>query len=792
MRNALFAGTVLGALGLAAAASAQGSPSPGDASAQSPVERPMSTAPEAALQEVVVFGRGQTRQVETINNVDIVKAAPGSSPYKVLSKLPSVNFQSADPFGAYEWAERISIRGFAQNQLGYTLDDVPLGDQSYANDTGLHISRAITSENIARTDLSQGTGSLDTASVTNIGGTLRFYSLDPSRTPAVEADLTYGSEDTKRALLRVETGELPGGGRGYISYSYLGADKWKGDGDQVAHQVNSKYVQPLGEHGALTGFLDYSRRNEHDYQDLSLTLIRKDGYGLDNISNNYPLAQALAKIGSNSGYTGVGITYPGFGKAFPAPYINADDVYFDAGGNRLDYIGGLRLDYDLTEDLKVRATAYGHYNKGVGTYDTPYTPTPSPTDANGIPLSALSLRTTEYRIQREGVVSSATYTLGRHSIEASFWFENNVFHQARRFYPLGPDAPGRDAGDFQNADGAFFTQWLYAFNTKTYDGSLQDTWRVTDAFKVNFGFKAVHVDNTARTLLATSDSLLINGKIDTDEPFLPQVGANYQFDRHNEVFIDYAKNINAFASSHTGNSPFATTQAGFNAIRDGLQPEKTNTVEGGYRFTFPQVEGVLAGYYVKFHNRLLATQVGEGIVGNPTAISNVGGVTSNGFEAAATWRFYPHWSLFGSYSYNNSTYDGDEFDGGGNLIARTAGKTTVDTPKQTAKGELSYDDGSLFFNANAYYLTKRYYTYTNDGTVPSYVTLDLSVGYRFHSLNPVLNGVELQLNVTNATDLRYISTIGTNGFVPSDPTGLFPTLQAGSPREVFGTVRKRF
>ena len=50
---------------------------------------------------------------------------------------------SSDPFGAYEWATRISVRGFGQEQLGFTLDGVPLGNMAYGNDNGLHISRAI-------------------------------------------------------------------------------------------------------------------------------------------------------------------------------------------------------------------------------------------------------------------------------------------------------------------------------------------------------------------------------------------------------------------------------------------------------------------------------------------------------------------------------------------------------------------------------------------------------------------------------------------------------------------------
>ena len=129
--------------------------------------------------EIVVFGKGEARQVQEISQVDIKVQAPGTSPLKAIAKLPGVNFQSADPFGNYEWAQRISIRGFNQNQLGYTLDGIPLGDFSYGNVNGLHISRAISPENIGLTRVMQGAGSLATNATNNLGGTLEFVSRDP-------------------------------------------------------------------------------------------------------------------------------------------------------------------------------------------------------------------------------------------------------------------------------------------------------------------------------------------------------------------------------------------------------------------------------------------------------------------------------------------------------------------------------------------------------------------------------------------------------------------------------------
>ena len=109
------------------------------------------------LEEVIVLGRGETRQVQSITAQQIEYLPPGTSPLKAIEKLPGVNFQSTDPYGAYEWSTRITVRGFNQNRLGFTLDGVPLGDMTYGNHNGLHISRAIPTELVGRTVLSQGT-----------------------------------------------------------------------------------------------------------------------------------------------------------------------------------------------------------------------------------------------------------------------------------------------------------------------------------------------------------------------------------------------------------------------------------------------------------------------------------------------------------------------------------------------------------------------------------------------------------------------------------------------------------
>lgn len=64
---------------------------------------PDDPATPGKIEVVTIFGQGQTRQVQNISRDDLVKVLPGTSPLKTLEKMPGVSFQSADPFGAYEW-----------------------------------------------------------------------------------------------------------------------------------------------------------------------------------------------------------------------------------------------------------------------------------------------------------------------------------------------------------------------------------------------------------------------------------------------------------------------------------------------------------------------------------------------------------------------------------------------------------------------------------------------------------------------------------------------------------------
>ena len=717
-----------------------------------------------SLERVTVsIGRGQLRSVQGLSKADFDAAVPGLSPLATVSRLPGVNFQSADPLGNYEWSARFTVRAFSQNQLGFTLDDVPLGDMSYGNLNGLHVSRAISSENVARAYLSQGTGALETASASNLGGTLQFYSSAPLEKFGLQAAQTLGSSRNRRTFLRLDSGATQLG-EFYLSYTRQTADKWKGEGEQRQEQWNFRYARQFGPHH-LGAFVNTSKRREVDYQDMSLEMINRLGYRWDNY---YPDIQAALK-NSTTHCGNAGSTYD----------ATCDDAYYAGSGLRDDTLGGLTLDAGLSELARLKTTGYWHRNDGRGLWYTPYTASP-----DGTPLS---LRTTEYAIRRHGVVAVLDLELGAHQLKASLWHESNDFDQARRFYAVSPtNVPS--VYDFPSQP--FRTQWQIGFRTRTGQFSVSDTVALARDLTLGAGFKSLRARIDGQVEVGSG---MPSGRITASKGFLPQAGLNYQLSKEDELFISASRNMRAYQGAATGTTPFATTAAGFEAIKDRLRPETSDSVEAGWRTQSRLHEGNLTAYLVNFRDRLLGVTQGAGIVGNPTVLSNVGGVRTLGLEAALSLRLAPGFNWYNSLSLSKSTYRDDVLGkdaGNKDVVVPTRGKRVVDAPDTMVKSIVGYDDGQRFGSLGLDYMSRRYYTYLNDGSVGGRTLLNLSAGCRSRSLGFVAEGT-VTVGVTNLTDKKYIATIGSNGFSNSDPTGTGQTLLPGAPRQVFVSFSAR-
>ena len=745
-------------------------------------------APAAATEspegdEIVIFGRGETRQVQEIEAADIQILTPGTSPIRAIEKLPSVNIQASDPFGNYEWSTRVTIRSFSQAQLGFNLDGIPLGDMQYGNHNGLHVSRAISSENLGVVRVSQGAGAIGTQSTNNLGGTIEYFSMDPLDHFAAEASATYGSNETMRGFVRLNVGS-PDSFRGYVSYGYGATDKYKGEGTQDQHIVNFKGVLPVGE-GELDAWFSYSDRREQDYQDMSLDMLDRLGYDWDNTFPDYDRANLYADIANNidnvnnstgaagpdglSDITGLAPSNPAAGNVFPDGVTTLDDAYYDASGLRKDTLAALGYKTPIGDGGHAAIKGYYHHNEGMGLWGTPYTPSPS-----GVPMS---IRTTEYDISRWGVFASAGFELGFNDVSFGGWYEHNEFNQARRFYGYASRAePDRSFRDYPTDP--FFTQWEFDFTTETLQYHVQDSIDL-GTVKINLGWKGFKVTNEADAVVKY---VYPEGEFTTEDWFQPHAGAVLSIGDHAEVFAGFTQATRAFPS--VNGSIWGTTQAGFDAIKDTIKPETSNTYEIGARYNTSRFNGVLGAYLVDFHDRLLGVASGPDIIGSPSVLQNVGSVRAIGVEAAGDLKLSSTVSVYASYTYTDATYRDDVVDGAGN-VTPLSGKTVVDSPKHMAKGELTYDDGRVFGRVALNYMSERYFNYLNDRSVDGRVIGDAAIGYRFDDEGRY----EIQLNVSNVFDNEYIGTINSAG---TGNSGDRQTLLVAAPRQFFATLKAGF
>ncbi|WP_230482214.1 TonB-dependent receptor [Sphingomonas sp. Leaf21] len=665
---------------------------------------------------IVVTG-GQTRTAVELPGTEIQKILPGVSPLKAIQTLPGVLYITSDPWGNNEQNAQLIVHGFAANQLGYTMDGIPLGDQSYGNYNGLAPQRAVISENVGRVIVATGAGDLATASNSNLGGTIETYSSNPLPTMGIQAAQTVGSYGTSRSFARVDTGTFGGTNSAYISGVRQRARAWDFNGIQGGWQANGKFVHD--DHiGKLTLYFDY---NDMTQPNEDATVFYKPSAG--GTATAAQLYTPYTKPFYYPDFAGYRSNYlSALGNTPTSEGSNYRNYYSDA--QRTDYLAYARYDAKLAPNATWSNTAYYHHNDGAGVVagplgqsittaqaylDPAYATLPSncrfTANNNGIRPSActaittaqaaaagaalvaatggsgLITRTTEYRIDRWGAISALDLTLGAHKIELGGWFEHNSTTQWRRWYAVDVNNPGNSTPYIRPLDVArpLFTQYQGDAKIEQLQLHLQDSWQALDRLLIQAGFKTsaqwasgrFPVQPVAGSLSGLAGGLP-QGRINTLRWFLPAVGATFDLNGHEELYANAQKNLRQYqAYLAGGGSPWFTgSQAAFNAFAQSGRPESSWTYEAGVRSnrSFGNGIGLSAQvnyYHVDFKDRLLAISTnpggiaGGGITGGTSILVNVGNVKTDGVDAAFTLRLGRVLSLYNAASYNLSKYQSD-------------------------------------------------------------------------------------------------------------------------------------
>jgi iron complex outermembrane receptor protein len=790
---------------------------------------------DSDLNSIVVTATRATRSSVDLGNAEIQAQLPGMNPLKAIETLPGVVFTTADPWGANEQNQNLFIHGFNAQQLGYTMDGVPLGDGSYGEWNGLGVSRAVISEIVSRVNLATGAGALGTASTSNLGGVIETFSSDPHHEPGGQLDQTFGSYDAYRTFARMDSGNLGFNSYAYLAYLHQDAKAWDFDGQQGGDQAIAKFVHEGGS-GKLTLYADFSLHT--DPNEDSITLGPNTANAPYTRPFLYPnLAAAEALVASSPG---LNPQKGPFGNYFPN-YHSAEQ--------REDELFYAKYDWSVTDDIKWTNQGYFHNGRGRGVVGGPANasfPTYLPLGAtasssyfagltpqqvvNDYGGTGFATRTTEYAVDRSGFISNLDWEYGQHQLEAGLWFENNFSSQRRRWYPFTaantdmtpydvPSAPSTISGAAALAllqSGATLgntsiTQYGFNGTTKDLQYHLQDQWQALPDLLISAGFKSSLQWASGEFIFQQPGTPLPNGNIDSNNYFLPQIGAIYDLTKDDQLFFNVQENLRQIMVYGAGGlSPWSTQSQGtFDQFKSGSHPERAWVYEAGYRFKHDLGVGLLTGiegqaeyYHVDFSNRLLNitsnSTTGLPILGTFTApqlvLVNVGSVTTNGADLAATLHFGDHVSLYDAISYNRSSYDAnycsslnaDGSCGTGKTVA-TSGKIVADDPKWTDKVVLSLNYGDWEAQLTGDYIGSRYATYINDQSVKSTFVMGLQAAYtmRQNFWDDEPRAIKFSLNAINLNDEKGWSTVNV---AASGNYTAYPL----APRMVFGTVSATF
>ncbi|SHM44280.1 Outer membrane receptor proteins, mostly Fe transport [Duganella sacchari] len=755
------------------------------------------TAPEieaaaAAPIATVEVATRKTRSSVELGKLEMQKILPGINPLKALQTLPGVSFQTADPWGNNEQNLSLFIHGFSGQQLGYTMDGVPLGDQQYGNYNGLSPQRAITSENVGSVILSSGAGDLSTASTSNLGGTIETFSSNPLPNRNVAVQQTVGSYKTSRTFVRFDTGNFGDGNSAYISGVHHEQKAWDFAGRQGGDQINAKFINNSSL-GKLTLYVAYSDKIEPNEDSTVRSASEK--YQPYTRPFMYPnFQQALSYLSATGGTPA-------------ADGNNYRNYYSDA--QRTDYLTYAKFDMNLGENTTWSNQIYYHNDDGVGVVA-------GPIGVAGLPAlfavyfpgqnlkqvfgnSGFATRTTEYAINRNGWLSTLTTEIGDHKLQGGLWLEHNRSSAYRRWYALDVNNP---SSPYDRPGNPLITQYGSEIDNKVAQLHLQDEWRVRPDLALQAGFKSslqfadgqfpVQPKNGA---IANSTALPV-GEIITKKWFLPQIGGRWDITAQDQAFFNVQKNMRQFVTYGGGGaSPWSlSSQGAFDLFKSTAKPETSITYEAGVRTSHKldlggvtAIDGQINVYHVDFKDRLLQispTSVISSIIGgNLAVLTNVGSVKTDGVDLSGTVHFGRNFSLYNALSYNQSKYDNNYVSGKDTVL--TSGKKVPGSPEWMDKFVATANVADTEFQLIGDYVGKRYATYTNDLEVSSYFLTSLSVSGKLPFLNGGwLKNARYRLNITNLTDRKGDLNVvvgaasGTYNTFPIAPRQGFLTLMA--------------
>ncbi len=706
----------------------------------------------------------------------------------VIDNLPGVLINEGDVFGSDDWSTTVSMRGFQlsldEQQIGMMVDGVPNGNSNYGG--GSKANRFIDTENLDTVLVSQGTADISSKSREALGGTLNFITQSPVDEERSRMSVTLGDYSAKKIYFRYDTGLfLEGTTKAYFSYSDSDVNAWIDEsGESNRNHIALKTESDLS-WSDLTFYASYDDTHEDNYQRITADEFR--------INPEWDRLTA--------DWSGI-------------PYI--DQVYRRGWSTlRENFLTYVKFDFSPSDDLSFQVTPYYHDNEGRGDWLPPYVvdvtddgeaahseltsgttvyggdalgrityvdiegaslvpasdcssitfpyggaseaQDPACFPADAVPVA--SYRHTHYENERFGLTADAELNLPvagfENTIRAGLWLETQTRYESRDWHKV---IDSRSSYHFDHTP--YWVQYDREYPQDTSMLYIEDVIQVSD-FTLRAGLKQWFVDVEREDNLNGASA---SGSISSDSDLLFNVGALWSISENMEVFAGYAENYAAIKD--------VVLEAASDLDSLSIDAETAENVDFGLRYNSEMLSATATVYQVDFTNRI--TFLAPGSDGNaPDFLSeldgeyqNVGGIKSEGLELSATLIIDKNLSVYGSYTYNDSTYVGlGQLDGVDDQIAFEEengifrGNTVFGSAEDMFAISLDWADENKRIGITNKYVGERWLDAENANRIDDYSVSDVYFALVGEELGGEISAYEIKFLVNNVFDEDYIGGV---------------------------------
>jgi len=726
-----------------------------------------------SMESITVVGRSVSYANNQTSDEMMKQQTSMTSVLAAIDNLPGVLINEGDTFGADDWSTSISIRGFqvdlSQQQIGMTVDGIANGNSNYGG--GAKANRYIDTENLARVDVSQGTADIASRSHEALGGTLDFVTLMPGVDERLVVSATLAEFDGRKFFARYETGEIAKDTFAWFSMSNQESSDWM---DQAAENVRdhfaAKVISTIGDVN-LTAYASYDDTHEDNYQRIYGLAQFEQNSSWDQLTNEwtgipyqdqayrrgwstlrenfFTYLKADFTVGEVAFSTNVYYhNNEGRGDWVPPYLVNVTDDGEGVGhsevvsGNTVyggDFLGQIffvdRAGVQLSPIDGCASSISFPYGGAGAEYD------PACHEQGAIPVG--SYRTTNYEKSRIGInadfIWDARIADMDNTLRGGFWYEDYTRDETRSWQKIIDSATS-----YRFDETPYWVQYDREFPVETTMFYLEDQLDLGFA-KAHFGIKQFFVDvskndrfNAINDQGVSSDSdLLFSAGFVAP---LPVTGL--------EMFAGFAQNYASIKDAVLERD---------DADLSLVKPETADNFDLGLRYSSRDVSASLTYYATKFDDRInfVSNETVTGIDFLESAAGgyiNDGGIESTGFEASLSYQLSENFSVYGSYTSNDSEYTDAEYLGNG----------VIGAAEQMGVVSIDWVRGNHYAGLSTKHVGERWMNQANTAAVEAYTVSDFYLGTSIADLGSSVESIEINFTINNLFDESYLGTVATN------------------------------